>query len=179
MAIKTLCGSCATLTSSVTNLMVLMILRGEPGWICLLVCSADILFSALVLHAITNKDHQGSSGESRSRNGYGSQSKTASVNAAESGIRISSRARSQECSIVFAETAFAEAQPNLAREIDTLPAIPEKSLGRNTALECREGESWIIQGSSRSLSTSIEVHYGIEQEIEQDQETNSQFKESI
>ncbi|KAH7028312.1 hypothetical protein B0J12DRAFT_350320 [Macrophomina phaseolina] len=56
MALRTFIGSCATLTSSVVNLTVLMILKGEPGWICLMCCNADILFSVLVLHWVTSFD---------------------------------------------------------------------------------------------------------------------------
>ncbi|OCK74406.1 hypothetical protein K432DRAFT_409888 [Lepidopterella palustris CBS 459.81] len=56
MALRTFVGSCATLASSVVNLTVLMVLKGEPGWICLMCCNADILFSALVLHWITALD---------------------------------------------------------------------------------------------------------------------------
>lgn len=41
MALRTFIGSCATLTSSVVNLTVLMVLNGEPGWICLMCCNAD------------------------------------------------------------------------------------------------------------------------------------------
>ncbi|KAF4630354.1 hypothetical protein G7Y89_g7792 [Cudoniella acicularis] len=39
------------------NLTVLMVLKGEPGWICLMCCNVDILFSVLVLHWITSKDN--------------------------------------------------------------------------------------------------------------------------
>jgi len=56
MALRTFFGSCATLTSSVVNLTVLMVLNGEPGWICLMCCNADILFSVLVLHWVTSID---------------------------------------------------------------------------------------------------------------------------
>ena len=56
MAFRSLVGSLATLTTSVTNLTVLMVLRGEPGWICLMWCNADILFCVLVLHWVTSKD---------------------------------------------------------------------------------------------------------------------------
>ncbi|KAF2629989.1 hypothetical protein BU25DRAFT_262511 [Macroventuria anomochaeta] len=56
MAFRSLIGSLATLTTSVANLTVLMILRGEPGWICLMCCNADILFCVLVLHWVTSKD---------------------------------------------------------------------------------------------------------------------------
>lgn len=61
MAFRSFVGSCATLTSSVINLTVLMVLRGEPGWICLMCCNADILFSVLVLHWVTQIDRNPSS----------------------------------------------------------------------------------------------------------------------
>lgn len=56
MAFRPLVGSLATLTTSVVNLTVLMALRGEPGWICLTCCNADILFCVLVLHWATSPD---------------------------------------------------------------------------------------------------------------------------
>jgi len=55
-ALRTFIGSCMTLLSSVVNLTVLMVLKGEPGWICLMCCNADILFSVLVLHWVTSID---------------------------------------------------------------------------------------------------------------------------
>lgn len=56
VALRTFVGSCATLTSSVVNLTVLMVLRGEQGWICLMCCNADILFSVIILHWVTAID---------------------------------------------------------------------------------------------------------------------------
>jgi len=41
VALRTFIGSCATLTSSVVNITVLMVLEGEPGWICMMFCNAD------------------------------------------------------------------------------------------------------------------------------------------
>jgi len=78
MAFRTFIGSCATLISSVTNLSVLTILDGEPGWICLMLCNLDsmstqqtishffllttttnaVLFSVLVLHWATSVDRE-------------------------------------------------------------------------------------------------------------------------
>jgi hypothetical protein len=58
MAFRSLIGSCATLTTSVANLTVLMVLKGEPGWICLMICNADILFCVLVLHWATSKEQK-------------------------------------------------------------------------------------------------------------------------
>jgi hypothetical protein len=57
MAFRTFIGTLATLTSSVANLTILMVLKGEPGWICLMCCNADILFSVLVLHWVTQIDN--------------------------------------------------------------------------------------------------------------------------
>ncbi|KAF2033239.1 hypothetical protein EK21DRAFT_59092 [Setomelanomma holmii] len=58
MAFRSFVGSCATLTTSVVNLTVLMVLKGEPGWICLMCCNADILFCVLVLHWVSNKEQK-------------------------------------------------------------------------------------------------------------------------
>ncbi|KAF2000344.1 hypothetical protein P154DRAFT_200776 [Amniculicola lignicola CBS 123094] len=58
MALRTFLGSCATLISSVVNLTVLMVLRGEPAWICLMCCNADVLFSVVVLHWVTQIDNR-------------------------------------------------------------------------------------------------------------------------
>lgn len=60
MAVRSLIGSLATLTTSVADLTVLMMLRGEPGWICLMCCNADILFCVLVLHWVTSKEKRSS-----------------------------------------------------------------------------------------------------------------------
>ncbi|KAH9219211.1 hypothetical protein DL95DRAFT_384641 [Leptodontidium sp. 2 PMI_412] len=60
IALRSFVGSLATLTSSVVNLTVLMVLKGEEAWICLMCCNADILFSVVVLHWVTSKDSSGS-----------------------------------------------------------------------------------------------------------------------
>jgi hypothetical protein len=56
ITLRSFIGSLATLTSSVVNLTVLMVLKGEAAWICLMCCNADVLFSVLVLHWVTSKD---------------------------------------------------------------------------------------------------------------------------
>jgi hypothetical protein len=58
MAFRSFVGSCATLTTSVVNLTILMVLKGEPGWICLMCCNADILFCVVVLHWVTSKEQK-------------------------------------------------------------------------------------------------------------------------
>jgi len=62
VAFRTFIGSCATLVSTLGNLISLLILRGkEPGWICFAVCNCDIMFSVLVLHWVTHQDDDMSS----------------------------------------------------------------------------------------------------------------------
>ncbi|KAK4207021.1 hypothetical protein QBC37DRAFT_104763 [Rhypophila decipiens] len=56
VATRTFIGCVCTLTSSIVNLSVLMALDGEPGWVCLMCCNSDILFSAVVIQWITSRD---------------------------------------------------------------------------------------------------------------------------
>ncbi|EHL00125.1 hypothetical protein M7I_3885 [Glarea lozoyensis 74030] len=56
VALRSFVGSCCTLASSIANLTVLMVLRGEASWICLMCCNADTIFSVLMLHWVTSKD---------------------------------------------------------------------------------------------------------------------------
>ncbi|KAI1480358.1 hypothetical protein F4774DRAFT_408861 [Daldinia eschscholtzii] len=51
--IRTFVGALCTTTSSVVNLVVLMVLNGEPGWVFLACCNADILFSTLIIQWVT------------------------------------------------------------------------------------------------------------------------------
>ncbi|KAG9257458.1 uncharacterized protein F5Z01DRAFT_390102 [Emericellopsis atlantica] len=62
VAFRTFFGAASTLLSSITNLTVLMVLNGEPGWVCLMLCNCDILFSAMVIQWVTSKDNAGTSG---------------------------------------------------------------------------------------------------------------------
>jgi hypothetical protein len=69
ITLRSFVGSLATLTSSVVNLTVLMVLHGEAAWICLMCCNADILFSVLVLHWVTSKDKASSSSSNNTYSG--------------------------------------------------------------------------------------------------------------
>ncbi|KAH7197122.1 uncharacterized protein B0J16DRAFT_327501 [Fusarium flagelliforme] len=63
VAVRTFVGACCTLTSSIVNLTVLMVLNGEPGWVCLMCCNSDVLFSAIVVQWVTSRDSAGSSSQ--------------------------------------------------------------------------------------------------------------------
>ncbi|KAL2264040.1 hypothetical protein VTK26DRAFT_3078 [Humicola hyalothermophila] len=56
MAVRTFVGCICTSTSSIVNLSVLAGLNGEPGWVCLVCCNSDILFSAIVIHWVIFRD---------------------------------------------------------------------------------------------------------------------------
>jgi len=58
MALRAFIGSVVTLSSSVANLLTIMLLKGEPGYICLMCCNADILFSVVVLHWMISGDRE-------------------------------------------------------------------------------------------------------------------------
>ncbi|RGP78962.1 hypothetical protein FLONG3_2868 [Fusarium longipes] len=64
VAWRTFIGACCTLTSSVVNLTVIMVLVGEPGWLCFMLCNSDVLFSAIVIQWVTSGE--GGSGSSQS-----------------------------------------------------------------------------------------------------------------
>ncbi|KAF5541635.1 hypothetical protein FMEXI_7898 [Fusarium mexicanum] len=55
VAFRTFVGACSTLTSSIVNLTILMVLDGEPGW--------GVLFSAIVVQWVTSRDSAGSSSQ--------------------------------------------------------------------------------------------------------------------
>ncbi|KNG52664.1 hypothetical protein TW65_00083 [Stemphylium lycopersici] len=85
MATRSLVGSLTTLTTSVVNLTILMILKGEPGWICLMCCNADILFCVLVLHWVTSKEKSGNTNAAAS----GETGATATIGSARGARRTS------------------------------------------------------------------------------------------
>ncbi|KAI1397805.1 hypothetical protein F4819DRAFT_490213 [Hypoxylon fuscum] len=55
-ATRTFVGALCTTALSVVNLTVLAVLDGEPGWVFLMCCNADILFSAIVIQWVTSRD---------------------------------------------------------------------------------------------------------------------------
>ncbi|XP_014550628.1 hypothetical protein COCVIDRAFT_20971 [Bipolaris victoriae FI3] len=61
IAKRSLIGSITTLTISVVNLTAIAVLRGEPGWVCLMCCNIDILCCTLVLHWVTSQGSVASS----------------------------------------------------------------------------------------------------------------------
>ncbi|UNI20132.1 hypothetical protein JDV02_006250 [Purpureocillium takamizusanense] len=55
VAVRTFVGA----FSDGSNLTVLTALNGEPGWVCLMCCNCDILFSALIIQWVTSRDNAG------------------------------------------------------------------------------------------------------------------------
>ncbi|KAI2631932.1 hypothetical protein GGR54DRAFT_645920 [Hypoxylon sp. NC1633] len=59
VAMRTFIGALCTASSSIVNITVLMLFDGEPGWICLTCCNAEILFSALIIQWVTSGTQPG------------------------------------------------------------------------------------------------------------------------
>ncbi|KAF3047410.1 hypothetical protein E8E12_004184 [Didymella heteroderae] len=116
MAFRSLVGSLATLTTSVANLTVLMVLRGEPGWICLMCCNADILFCVLVLHWVTSKDkptsyasthasRAGTADETQGKRGTSQQQSTVGVAGPETRTSRSSKPDAKDGTVTYTREA--------------------------------------------------------------------------
>ncbi|KAM0190315.1 hypothetical protein ACHAPQ_004548 [Fusarium lateritium] len=56
-----------------------MVLEGEPGWVCLMSCSADVLFSAIILQWVTCRDNDSSSSQAGSSGGIESSYRSRSM----------------------------------------------------------------------------------------------------
>ncbi|CAN9346517.1 unnamed protein product [Alternaria alternata] len=110
-------GSLATLTTSVINLTILMVLKGEPGWICLMCCNADILFCVIVLHWVTSKDKQTVTTDPHS--GYGN-----GTIGSRSGTRSDQRRNSK--------MTYGEGTNEKKTEIITIKGISENSQNSNS-----------------------------------------------
>ncbi|RYN84462.1 hypothetical protein AA0117_g1213 [Alternaria alternata] len=117
MAKRSLIGSLATLTTSVINLTILMVLKGEPGWICLMCCNADILFCVIVLHWVTSKDKQTVTTDPHS--GYGN-----GTIGSRSGTRSDQRRNSK--------MTYGERTNEKKTEIITIKGISENSQNSNS-----------------------------------------------
>ncbi|KAH7048431.1 hypothetical protein B0J12DRAFT_666031 [Macrophomina phaseolina] len=57
IAWRSFTGSCCTLLATIANGVTMMVLNGEPGWLCFVSCNADVLFAVLVLHWVSKSDH--------------------------------------------------------------------------------------------------------------------------
>ncbi|QDS77491.1 hypothetical protein FKW77_000158 [Venturia effusa] len=56
MARRTLVGCMVSLACTIMNLVVLVILDGEPAWLCLMLCNSDVLMNVLVIHWVAHAD---------------------------------------------------------------------------------------------------------------------------
>jgi hypothetical protein len=92
---------------------VLMVLKGEPGFICLMCCNADILFCVLVLHWVSNKEPK--EGESAFRSA--SRDGCAAIGPVGVGMVGSGRARSWRVSLA----------KNKLDDVETSKSVESKS----------------------------------------------------
>ncbi|KAK6505883.1 hypothetical protein TWF481_007773 [Arthrobotrys musiformis] len=135
---------------------------GEPGWICLLLCNADILFSAVVLHTITNKDHQGSSETTRATNDHGSQNDTTILgNATEPGTRRSSAVKGRRPSVAT-NTGFIGPRLAPTYENDAPDLSSEKPASTSMEAGRKGSKAWLFGRSSRNNSTVTGLQFDVQ-----------------
>jgi hypothetical protein len=139
MAFRSFIGSCATLTTSVINLTILMVMKGEPGWICLMCCNADILFCVVVLHWVTSKEQKE---ESAARSGIATGSKPAN------GTIGSHMSRSRRVSITAVELEMEKQKGSINSNSSVIrpDSALNQHLGRQTTITT-EIKSVAPQGS--------------------------------
>ncbi|KAK6504510.1 hypothetical protein TWF506_002704 [Arthrobotrys conoides] len=156
MAIKTFCGSCATLISSVAYVELDNAYVVERG-------TGMVLFSVVVLHTITNKDHQGSSDTTRATNSYASQHDTTIIgNATDPGTRRSSIAQGHKPSMA-ADTGIIGPRLSPTFENDRSDPSSEKSVSTSELTAERKGsEAWLFTRNNRNTSTVTELQFDID-----------------
>jgi hypothetical protein len=148
MAFRSFVGSCATLTASVINLTVIMVLKGEPAWICFLCCNADILFCISVLHWVTSKENREEESAFRSETGHPK---------AGAGTVGSNRDRSRRVSVLLKEGQGLEhrSAPSFTGKIPTTTAVSHlkssPAATMTTEIKSNTNHSTMPSGLSRVL----------------------------
>ncbi|KAL1638181.1 hypothetical protein SLS58_008921 [Diplodia intermedia] len=56
VGLRAFIGSLLTLVATTGNLLVRVMLDGEPGWVCFMSCNLDVLFAVCVVHWVTKTD---------------------------------------------------------------------------------------------------------------------------
>ncbi|VUC22865.1 unnamed protein product [Clonostachys rosea] len=158
VVIRTFVGSLATLTSTVVNIVLMVILDGEPAWMCFMICSTDILFTTLVLHWVTVSDSVGTSQNERPRNpGYGYSYGNSNANPDHSTMQSSLKGANTNNAIhqrSDGAQGVAEASKNGAQmEMEIIGK--EKCAGRETTLRVQETRWGSDDTGSGSQDTRI------------------------
>ncbi|KAM0246340.1 hypothetical protein ACHAP5_004813 [Fusarium lateritium] len=140
VAFRTFVGACCTLTSSIVNLTVLMVLNGEPGWVCLICCNSDVLFSAIVVQWVTSRDSAGSS----------SQPASAAVMDSSYGGRRASLAHPMS-------SMHASNVPNMSHDIDDEISLVGPTV--TSSIDGREFElSKVHSGANNGVIVTTTIH---------------------
>ncbi|KAH7042111.1 hypothetical protein B0J12DRAFT_213997 [Macrophomina phaseolina] len=58
MAYRTAIATCLMILVTVANLIGLLVLHGEPVWLCFMCCTADVAICVLLLHWVTKNDRE-------------------------------------------------------------------------------------------------------------------------
>ncbi|KAK9775280.1 hypothetical protein SCAR479_07956 [Seiridium cardinale] len=59
LVFRTFIGAVTSTVTCVLNISIMMVLDGEPGWVCLMSCNLDLLFDAIIVQYVTSRDNRG------------------------------------------------------------------------------------------------------------------------
>ncbi|KAH6658237.1 hypothetical protein BKA67DRAFT_656445 [Truncatella angustata] len=59
LVFRTFIGAVTSTITCALNIIIMMALNGEPGWVCLMSCNIDLLFDAIIVQYVTTRDNQG------------------------------------------------------------------------------------------------------------------------
>ncbi|KAH6900166.1 hypothetical protein B0T10DRAFT_17751 [Thelonectria olida] len=170
VAFRTFVGSCCTLISSVLNLTVLMSLNGEPGWVCLMCCNSDVLFSALVIQWVTSKDNAGTGNQTGTNNQYNNEGSRNHHEPHHSGLQMKAippappSPHGTDAEISLVATATAQSSDD-GREIDMAKVASAGGGGAvvvTTTIhrQSRPTSGFIHDRDSKSMDSDDDLTYG-------------------
>ncbi|KAF3004455.1 hypothetical protein E8E14_003223 [Neopestalotiopsis sp. 37M] len=59
LVVRTFIGAVTSTITCLLNIVIMMALDGEPGWMCLMSCNIDLLFDAIIVQYVTSRDNRG------------------------------------------------------------------------------------------------------------------------
>ncbi|KAK6189441.1 hypothetical protein LQW54_013261 [Pestalotiopsis sp. IQ-011] len=59
LVVRTFIGAVTSTVTCLLNIVIMMALDGEPGWMCLMSCNIDLLFDAIIVYYVTSRDNRG------------------------------------------------------------------------------------------------------------------------
>ncbi|KAJ6789025.1 hypothetical protein PWT90_09915 [Aphanocladium album] len=136
------------------NLSVLMALNGEPGWVCLMCCNCDILFSAIVIQWVTSKDNAGTSTNSSLGAGHGNGNSGPHVRPATAPRDGSSPCRSFSPCLLDASSTFPSTPAEFSLTTNTTRCCSHAGAGGDLEYDAESCDSTSTTTAAKMLSAA-------------------------